>query len=888
MRVVMPPSNSLLKLLIVVLLIFCGSPVFSQGIKGTVFSMDGDPLAYASIYVRNLNDGIPANLEGYYEMKLSPGHYDVIVQHVGHQSVQRTVEVQNDWITLNFTLEPQTYALQEVEVKSDAEDPALTIMRRAISKANYHSLQVQEYRMTVYIKGTGELTDAPFFMKKRLKEEGIGLNEAFTSESLSEITFSQPNTLEEKVVSVRSTGEQNQTSPAPYIGASFYDDQINEAVSPLSRSAFAYYRFRFEGSFFEDDVLINKIRVTPRSRGERVFEGFIYIIDELWAIHSLDLKTSLLGFNIEVKQQYAPVAEQVWMPITHVYTFAGSFFGFAGEYKYLASTRDYDITLNPDLVTNTTILDETVEHIPAEVKNYDKKAPAVNQIADEGKMSRKGFRKMINQYEKETLKERKDAEVVSERTYMIDSLASKRSLSYWDSIRPVKLTNPEIKGYQRDDSLMRVEAARNSGIDSIAKKAKRKFNSLDIIKGGRYHFGKGRSAGLDINLIKISYNTVEGFNIGFSGFYDTEKTIKMDDSAQQEIRSWNFRPELRYGLASRQPYATLKIRREIAWDKKSYSWGAAGGKYVYQYNRNNPIHEQVNAFYSLVFKENYMKLFEQSFAKIYWEHMPAGALSYKIDLEYAHRNQLVNQAGYSLFETSRRTFTSNQPVNAEAQEDAFQDHNALLLSTTLFWRPGLKYSIRNGNRYPLMESAPLIQFNYNRGAPLNAHGAKNANFDQLELTVSHKVAFGVSGQLHFNISAGSFVNNDQVYFMDYKHFGGTRTIFTDLGAANSYRFLDYYQYSTKGDYFSSILHYQFRKFLITQSPLLRFSGLRENIFINYIKTKYSPHYTEIGYSLDNVFRLFRVEIGAGFEKGNYSKGGMRFGIATFINFDIGE
>ena len=124
--------------------------------------------------------------------------------------------------------------------------------------------------------------------------------------------------------------------------------------------------------------------------------------------------------------------------------------------------------------------------------------------------------------------------------------------------------------------------------------------------------------------------------------------------------------------------------------------------------------------------------------------------------------------------------------------------------------------------------------------------------------------------------------------MDYKHFGGNRTIFSNMGAASNFRFLDYYQYSTAGPYFSSIMHYQFRKFLFTQLPVLRFSGIRENLFFNYLKNENAPHYWELGYSLDNLYRIFRVEIGAGFENSTYKRGGIRFGIATFIQINVGE
>src|SRR5690606_19684017 len=133
------------KVLLAVVLLFLYQETTAQGIRGNVVSENGDPLAFASVYVRNISNGIPTNPEGYFEMELDPGRYEILVQHLGYQAVQQTVEVQEGWKDLNVTLELQTYSLQEVEVKSRQEDPALTIMRRAIAKAKYHRLQVQEY-----------------------------------------------------------------------------------------------------------------------------------------------------------------------------------------------------------------------------------------------------------------------------------------------------------------------------------------------------------------------------------------------------------------------------------------------------------------------------------------------------------------------------------------------------------------------------------------------------------------------------------------------------------------------------------------------------------------------------------------------------------------------
>ncbi|WP_243739706.1 DUF5686 and carboxypeptidase regulatory-like domain-containing protein [Algoriphagus boseongensis] len=862
---------------------------FSQGIKGKVTTNEGEPLAFASIYIRNLEDGVPTNQVGEYEYRLKPGLYDVLVQFLGYKSQIQTVEIQEEWITLNFALEPQVFSLSEVEVKAGAEDPALTIMRKAIAKAKYHRLQLQEYSMTVYLKGTGQLTDAPFFLRKKLEEEGMKLNEAYTSESVSRITFSLPDKVEEKVISIRTNGDNQGTSPAPYIQTSFYQDQINGIVSPLSRYAFQYYQFKYEGSFFDQGVMVSKIKVTPRSRGEQVFEGYIYIIEDLWAIYSLDLKTSLLGFQITAKQNYAPVGQNVWMPLTHTYSFGGKIFGFEGEFNYLASTREYQIKLNQDLAQVPEIIDEKVQEIPKEALKVDKSLSALEQLATEEPKTRKEYRKLINQYEKEMLQEeQKEAKdpVVSERNYSVDSLAKKRDLAYWDSIRPVPLTLKEVEGYKRDDSLATIEAAKVSEVDSVAKKARRKYQPMDFLTGQNFSFGKGVTIGFDQNLTKFSFNTVEGWKLGLGMYYRKFSEVKLADSVNTIRKSFNIRPEVRYGFSSKQFYGKVNLRWSHTQPTSGQTWGVEGGRYIFQFNEGDPINEQVNALYSLLFRRNYMKLYEQDYLKAYWFHRVNYGFTYRLSFLRANRKELFNNSNYSFYNKPEREYTLNRPENVESTEDTFSDHQIAKISASIEWRPGLTYSIRNGRKSPNFSRSPLITFGYQKAIPSLVNSANASDFDLIELGIEHDWSFGVSGKFDFKVNAGTFLNNRNVYFPDFKHFGGNRTIFSNFGPASNYRLMDYYQYSTSTSFVSGIAHYQFRKFLFTQLPMLRFSGLRENIFVNYLKTENSPHYTEIGYSLDNLFRFFRVEFGVAFENGNYLRTGPLFGIATFINVNF--
>lgn len=100
--------------------------------------------------------------------------------------------------------------------------------------------------------------------------------------------------------------------------------------------------------------------------------------------------------------------------------------------------------------------------------------------------------------------------------------------------------------------------------------------------------------------------------------------------------------------------------------------------------------------------------------------------------------------------------------------------------------------------------------------------------------------------------------------------------------------LDYYRFSTADRYFSGNVHYQFRKFLATQWIMVRMTGVRENIFVNYLATPSSENYTEAGYSIDGILRFLRLEVAAGFRNGQYLDYGVRVGIATNIMLNFND
>jgi hypothetical protein len=95
-------------------------------------------------------------------------------------------------------------------------------------------------------------------------------------------------------------------------------------------------------------------------------------------------------------------------------------------------------------------------------------------------------------------------------------------------------------------------------------------------------------------------------------------------------------------------------------------------------------------------------------------------------------------------------------------------------------------------------------------------------------------------------------------------------------------------HSTSNEYFSANVHYHFRKFLVTRIPLVRVTGITENIFVNYLATPTSKNYTELGYGIDGILRVFRLEGAVAFQDWEYLNYGFRIGISTIITADFND
>ncbi len=852
--------------------------IFAQGgIKGTIKDNENKPLPYATIYIQELHTGTVANEDGFYQYKLSPGTYHLNYQYLGCKSEIKTISITNEMLTFNIKLNNQSIHLKEVNIIASSEDPAYSIMRKVVAKSKFNQMLVKSYKAKVYIKGFFRI-DVPKLVYKMAKSEGVDSVEVNTSESLNDVEYEYPNIYRQKVLSARSNeSDSNRTGVNSYINSSFYANPL------FSTSAFGLYRFKLEGSFPDQGFEIYKIKVFPRSKGPELFTGYIYIIKDLWAIHSLNLEVYNMGFKTNISQIYAPVKGEAWLPISHTFDIKGRVLGVKINYKYFATVSDYQVEINNKLDKKTLIvIDEKTELEYAAALKEEKRLRGLPQIADTTKtedtsmkFSLKDLRKAMKELEKreKEAKQKKDEpEVMSDYTISFDSLAYRQKSSYWDSIRPVPLTEIEKKpGFgKKNDS---IHAAREADTASRLAFLGNTFGGL--IFGKTIKITKSFDIHYPSPLAHANFNTVEGYNLNLP----LEFIFKTKGNEVFKITQ-----TLRYGFSSKEFYYNTNARYRFYANKfrQRANLQLEGGHYISQFNADEPIFPFINSITSLFWIDNYMKLYQKDFASISATYPLLSNLRIKAKFEWANRKQLYNTSNESWVSKKGRTYTPNAPANEETINTSFADHKASLISFEAAYKPFVKYYKSNGVLRVSDVSSPVLKLNYSGG--IKYLFGSSADYHRLEVGARHHFN-GVRRDFDFNLFAGSTLHNNSSYFMDFKHFGGNKTILQISQAAEAYYLLDYYKYSTNGNYWGAQTQLSFRKFLLTQNMWLNLLGVRENIVLNYLKTETSPHYIELGYGLDNIFKFMKIQAITSFENGKYQSFGIRIGLSGVFRFE---
>ncbi len=818
----------------------------AQKIYGTVYNSTGDLLPYASVTIKGTSSGASANNRGRYSITVSPGSYVVVCQHIGYTRVEKTVTVDKADEELAFILTEQKLEMKEVIIKK-GEDPAYGIIRNAIKKREYYGNQVNSFECDVYTKDIMKLRSLPKSIfgqkieqddRKDMGVDSSGKGIIYLSESISKVHAKQPGKFKMEVLSSRVSGSGGFGFSFPTFismyknNVTVFTERLNPRgfVSPIADGAIGFYRFKYLGSFWEDGKEINSIQVTPRRRYEPLFTGTINITEGDWRIHSFDLtvtKTSQLEIldSLQLTQIHVPVGNDVWRVKNQLIHFNFNFLKIDAIGNFVSVYSNYNI--NPVF-------------------------------------PKKFFDNIIIKY---------------------DTAVNKRPKTYWDTIRPVPLEAEEVKDYQVKDSIY--QNNRDSGwnkrdIDSLRKK-QGAIKPLELFWGGinRTHYSKTNTYRWGIRPLvnNLQYNSVEGIVLNINGYFNKYlRKLKTNLSIE---------PNIRYGLNNTHLNAFADVYfRSRDWDTdkklKRETWFFSGGKRVTQFNRENPITPLANTISTLWGGKNYMKIYENWFGAVGFSKRYESGLRFAINALYEDRMPLENTTNYTLLKKDTIHFTPNYPYEKIAGQ--FTRHQALQVSIDISIKPGQKYIQFPRNKVAIGSKYPTFSLNYTKG--IKGLLGSNADFDKWRFTISDDKNFKLAGSLKYKLGIGGFINTNKVYIQDYQHFNGNRF----LGASeyvNSFQLAKYYAYSNTSSFFAlGHIEHHFNGLLTNKIPLFKrlnwtLVGGSNAFYIN--KTN---NYFEVFGGIENIFKIFRVDVVTGFEYGRKGFTALRIGAGGLIGSSI--
>ncbi len=859
--------------------IFLSLSANAGGVKGRVIDDEGKPLSFTTIYVKQTGSGSITNTAGEYELRLDPGTYTIVFQYLGYQTQQIDVEVAGKTLVRDVVMGKQAYMLAEAQIKGGNEDPAYKIIRKAIAKSGFHRQQLDAYTCEVYMKGGGRLVEVPWYLRKALEKEGVDTSASFVSETISKISYVRPSTFSEEVISIRTIGDDRNSSPMRFIGASFYEPIVAEGlISPLSTKAFAYYKFRYISTFTDREYQISKIEVIPRSKGEDVVAGVIYIVDDLWCIHSFDFNMIVQGISLQLKQVFAPVVENVWLPVTHRYDGTGKFIGIRFEFNYLATVGNYDVKLNPALSSEIVVYDEKTEKhlidarkVKAPETELKELSTAEKKLAEGDEITHKELRQMMKSYERDERKKNTESEVVEIRSLKIDTLAFKSDSSYWAERRPIPLTGREVKGYKLQDSLS-VEAKKKEEGDTLGT-GENKFKFDQLLFGHYYTIGKKDFIRIHSPWTMINFNTVDGWNAEYRVSYYR----RFDAYHRLEIA-----PRIRYAFNRNKPLGELLAEYRYRNGLRRGNLALQGGWYYSQFNESVPIQPIFNTFSTLVTERNFMKIYDRNFVEARWNHNLNGAVKVGARVAFDERIETFNTTSQVFF-PSKRIFTDNLPRNPGLPEEGFGESRIFKATVSAELKPGAKY-MKSDDQYYSRNRPPVIGIRYTKAFP-NVWGS-SPDIDFMAISGKFDFKFTTLGRLNLRSEYGKFFRFNNGDFMDFAHFMGNEMYFTRLGSLNGYSLLPYYDKSTSRHYLSTYTIYEFRNLLLGNIRALRMLGVNERLIANHLYTPRDGHYFEVGYSISNLFRFARVDFVTSYYDSGFREFRIQVGFASdFINIE---
>ena len=284
-------------------------------IEGTVYDFDsGEAIPVVSIRVEGTGKSMATNDDGRYRLRLDNGTYKLKFSHIAHHSETIEVTIGDSTIIQDVKLKPSMMILKGIKAYTRAFDPAQKIIAEAIRHKEEILNKINSYSFKAYVK---------VVIQNRSKDSA---NILMIAESQTVSRWEHPDRYKEIILARKQSANIKGAANMLGIGGlmNFNQNRLdfgeNLVVSPTAKDALDYYNYYLLDTFYIDSQPVFHLEIEPRSSTRPLFVGTIDIADSTYEVVGVDV-----GFNrafdmpmvdsLTYSQRYAEFENNFWMPI---------------------------------------------------------------------------------------------------------------------------------------------------------------------------------------------------------------------------------------------------------------------------------------------------------------------------------------------------------------------------------------------------------------------------------------------------------------------------------------------------------------------------------------------------------------------------------------------
>ena len=705
---------------------------FSNHINGVISDKHGEPLPFASIYIKNTTYGVSSNAFGEYFIELKPGNYTIAYSYIGFKSEEKLIILQDIPQKINIILYENDQNLIEYEVVSNTKNKALEIIdkvkkvkndyvRKSYSSKEYSKNTIEKRQFKLQRKDTIEVWQLDTSKTINLKNDVLKFVESY-----GDFYSIEPNkknwsfkayqdfadTKQEQdfviIQSFEDFGNYNITPEYEVedkyeflitlseIEFDLFKNNIpiqianKPIVSPLSPGSRTYYKYDYLGFFPQkDSTKIHKIQITPRFKNELLLEGVLFIEDSTFLIKSVELELS------------GPIQSEFNIENFHIIQ----------NYQQFESQN----------VIDRKIIDYTIKE---EIFKIIGNAVVINSNFN--------------------LSEKKPDYFKKNQVKFFSDSANLISNEQWDGFRAIDLKKNEVDYIQYTDSLRDYYQSEQYALEQDSN-----YNKISLAKLlwqgiGHKNRYKGYSFYIWPVVSQFNFFGIGGYrhNLGFN--YNKNISDKFKISTENNID---------YGIVNKDFKGSTKI--SIITNNEKYKQLTIG---------IGDDYKPINRFPSIstaFSRSNYVR---------------------KQHVQTAYRTELLN----GLYGEMKLEYCLQTPIdNLDLESDIFNSTDSILELTPLgfepyrkfesriqlTWLPFQKFYYKKNKKVVLGTKFPTVNFIYRKGVPKIFQS--EVNFDYLELGVNDEFTIPHLGKSKWNIQMGAFVNKKNLRVIEWKYFRGS-------------------------------------------------------------------------------------------------------------------